>query len=373
MTVKTLVAEIVSRLWEQEIFGNSVLRWLIAAGVFAFVLIVLRGLQSFLRYRAKLVGERTGLTVWELVRSLTAATTIWFLLATSLYAGSLLLTLPPKLQSTLRVGEVTMLLLQTALWGNVALQFAMQQWAHRRLKQDPSSASYTAVIGYAARLILWSFILLLILENLGIQVTALLAGLGIGGVAVALAMQTILGDLFASMSILVDKPFVIGDFIIVGDLMGTVENIGLKTTRLRSLWGELLIFPNGDLLKSRIQNFKQMNERRVLFKIGVRYETPPDKLAALPGLIRKIIESQHSVRFDRAHFQGFSDSSLDFEIVYFVRSSDYNVYMDIQQAINLELVRLCAAEEIDFAHPTQIQYLPRGEDQNSTGPSKSSS
>jgi small-conductance mechanosensitive channel len=209
------------------------------------------------------------------------------------------------------------------------------------------------------RLALWSTVALLVLANLGIDVTAMVAGLGIGGIAVALAAQNILGDLFASASIVLDKPFVIGDFIIVGEDMGTVEHIGLKTTRVRSLSGEQLVFANNDLLKSRIRNFKRMNERRAAFGIGVTYQTPAEKLAAIPAMLREAVEAQSPTRFDRAHFKQYGDSALLFEVVYYVLSPDYNLYMDIQQAINLAVFRRFAEEQIEFAHPTYTVCLKK--------------
>lgn len=210
---------------------------------------------------------------------------------------------------------------------------------------------------FFGRLALWAAVLLLVLDNLGVQVTTLLAGLGIGGVAVALALQSILGDLFASVSILVDKPFEIGDFIIVGDLMGTVEHIGLKSTRVRSLSGEQIIFGNTDLLGSRIRNFKRMYERRVVFSIGVTYDTPYAKVAAIPGWIRALVEAQPDVRFDRAHLAKFGPSSLDYEVVYFVKRADYNLYMDRQQSIHLALLRRFEEEGVAFAFPTQTLHV----------------
>jgi len=217
------------------------------------------------------------------------------------------------------------------------------------------------LLNFAVRAVLWTGVLLLALDNLGVHVTTLITGIGIGGVAIALAIQNILGDLFASLSIILDKPFMIGDFIIVDDFLGTVEHIGLKTTRLRSLSGEQLVFANSDLLKSRIRNYKRMAERRIVFSIGVVYQTAPEKLAGITGFIRDIIEGQPQARFDRAHFKGFGSSSLDFEIVYWVTSPDYNLYMDIQQAINLALFRRLQSEGIEFAYPTQTLFLERQE------------
>jgi small-conductance mechanosensitive channel len=214
-------------------------------------------------------------------------------------------------------------------------------------------------LGFIVQMGLWSAVVLLALDNLGVDITALVAGLGVGGVAVALAVQNILGDLFASLAIVLDKPFVLRDFIIVGDLLGTVEHIGLKTTRVRALSGEQLIFSNADLLSSRIRNFGRMFERRVVFQIGVTYQTPRGKLEAIPGIIRDAITAQDGTRFDRSHFAAYGDFSLNFESVYYVLSPDYNRYMDIQQAINLRIHERFEAEEIEFAYPTQTLFLAR--------------
>jgi small-conductance mechanosensitive channel len=170
-------------------------------------------------------------------------------------------------------------------------------------------------------------------------------------------VQNILGDLFASLSIIMDKPFVIGDFIVVDDYMGTVEHVGIKTTRLRSLSGEQVIFSNGDLLKSRLRNYKRMRERRALFGFGVLYQTATETLKRIPFLIQKIIEAQPMARFERAHFKGFGDSSLDFEVVYWMLDPDFNKYMDTQQAINLALMQALAAEGVSFAFPSRSLYF----------------
>jgi small-conductance mechanosensitive channel len=198
---------------------------------------------------------------------------------------------------------------------------------------------------------------MLVLENLGVDISALVAGLGIGGIAVALAVQSILGDLLASLSILLDKPFVIGDYLSVDDLGGTVESIGLNSTRLTSLTGEQLVFSNKDLLQSRIRNFGRMEERRVLFRIGVVYGTPPEVVEKIPGMLRSAIESHELTRFERSHFKEFGDSALIFETVYFMTVPDYGTYMDVQQAVNLDMLRRFAAQGIEFAYPTQHLYL----------------
>lgn len=197
----------------------------------------------------------------------------------------------------------------------------------------------------------------MILDNLGVNITGLVAGLGIGGIAVALAVQNILGDLLASLSIVLDKPFVIGDFIVVDSLSGTIEHIGLKTTRIRSLSGEQLIFSNNDLLKTRIRNYKRMSERRIVFSFGIIYQTPTEKLKNVNKIVRDIIEKTENARFDRVHFKEYGDSSLNFEVVYFVIDPDYNIYMDVQESINLEIFRQFGEEGIEFAYPTQTLYV----------------
>ena len=215
------------------------------------------------------------------------------------------------------------------------------------------------VLRFVAKLTLWVLLLLMALENFGVNITALITGLGIGGVAVALALQNILGDLLASLSIVLDKPFVLGDSITVDTLTGTVESIGLKTTRLRAVSGEQLIFANSDLLKSRIRNWKRLAERRVVLTFGVPYDTPPDVIERIPGMVRALVEAQELTRFERAHLKGFGASSLDFEAVYWILTPEYGIYMDRQQAVNLGLLRAFEREGIDFASAAQALLVTR--------------
>jgi small-conductance mechanosensitive channel len=216
-------------------------------------------------------------------------------------------------------------------------------------------------VGFIARLGVWMIILLIALDTLGVDITALVAGLGVGGIAVALAVQNVLGDLFASVSIILDKPFVVGDFIVLDDLRGTVEYVGLKTTRIRSLSGEQLVVSNSDLLQSRIRNFKRMTERRVTFETGVVYGTPTAKLRDIPDLTRAAVESQSNARFDRCHFKTFGASALIYETVYFMTVPDMDAYMDTQQAINLALYERFEALELEFAFPTQTIFVKTDE------------
>lgn len=340
-------------------YGNTVRSWLFALLVMATVMVILRILTRVILRRLSAFAERTKTDLDDLVADLLGRTKFFFLLILSLYAATLVLTLPPVATRVIRTVAVIALLIQAAIWGSGFISFWLARHMKRKLVEDAASATTMSAIGFVGKLVLWSVILLLALDNLGVDITTLVAGLGIGGIAVALAVQNVLGDLFASLSIVLDKPFVIGDFIIVGDLMGTVEKIGLKTTRVRSLSGEQLVFSNNDLLQSRIRNYKRMFERRIVFHFGVTYQTPPEKLAVIPEMVREIIEAQEQTRFDRAHFKEYGDFSLNFEVVYYVKKPDYSIYMDIQQAINLAIYRRFQEEGIEFAYPTQTLYIEK--------------
>lgn len=279
-----------------------------------------------------------------------------------LYAATLPLPLPPLAQTLCRAAAVIAGVAQLAIWGDSMLDFGLDHTKKRRIQADPSSVTALGAFSFFGKLVLWAMLILLAVQMLGLSkyLTPLIAGIGIGGVAVAFALQKILSDIFCSVAILLDKPFVVGDFIVAGEHMGTIESIGIKTTRVRSLFGEEIIFPNADLVGCRIRNFKRMRERRALFSIGVTYATSSEKLQKIPQMIRSIIESKPKARFDRAHFQKYGDSALVFEIVYYVRDPDYNLYMDLQQAINLEIFSAFAKEGIEFAQPTQA-VLMRGQ------------
>jgi small-conductance mechanosensitive channel len=251
--------------------------------------------------------------------------------------------------------------LQVATWANVAITAIIKGRISATREEDPAEATTMAALGFLVRLVVWAVLILAALDNLGIEIAPLLAGLGVGGIAVALAVQNVLGDLFASLSIVLDKPFVIGDFIVVGDMAGTIENVGLKTTRVRSLSGEQLVFANSDLLDSRIRNYKRMFERRILFTIGVTYQTPREQLQRIPTMIREAVEAQENARFDRSHFKAYGNFSIDFETVYYVRLPDYNVYMDVQQDINLAIHEAFENEGLEFAYPTQTVIIEKAE------------
>ncbi|NOY85928.1 MAG: mechanosensitive ion channel family protein [Deltaproteobacteria bacterium] len=344
---------------ETIVLGNSVWRWITAAFV---LLIAYAGLgiciKAVVRYLGKL-AEKTETTLDDFfVDLLKVRTKRLFFFVFALYAGSLFLILPGRLALIITNAAIVSLAFQVGLWGNGVISYFISRRASRDADEQLNLEAYS-VITIIVRTVLWAAILLLALQHLGVKVTALVAGLGVSGIAVALAVQSILSDLFASLSIVFDRPFVIGDFIVVGELRGTVEHVGLKTTRLRSLSGEQLIFSNNDLLSSRIQNYRRMNERRVVFSLGVTYQTTAGKLEAIPGWIRDIIQSQENVRFDRTHFKNYGDFSLNYEIVYYVLDRDYTIYMEIQQAINLAIFRKFKEEGVDFAYPTQTLFVEK--------------
>jgi small-conductance mechanosensitive channel len=312
------------------------------------------------RYGGRLltrIAKRTGALWGDLLAGTVRATSLILLAPVALYAGFSVLDAPAQLARFIELATMLALLAQAGRWANRLTVLGMAQKMEAARERGAEGATALSLLTFAARVALWSLVLLVALDQLGFNVTALVAGLGIGGIAVALAAQNILGDLFASLSIVLDKPFVVGDFIVVDGLRGVVELVGIKTTRVRSLDGELLVFPNSDLMKSRIRNFRQMDERRVLFTVGVTYQTPPEKVRAIPGWLREAVQAQPKTRFDRAHFKEYGDSALAFEIVYYVLDRDYNLYMDVHQAINLVILDRFAREGVEFAYPTRTVHV----------------
>ncbi len=340
-------------------YGNTARSWLSALALLVAVLAVMWVVRSVLARRVGDFSKRTRTTVDDLIAELLSASRLFFLLAVSVYAASQMVILPSRVGAVVQGAVIVLVMLQVGIWGNQLVAYLVSHYVRFEKTEDASAAASRAALRFVGKLVLWTLVLLLILDNLGYQITTLIAGLGIGGIAVALAAQNILGDLFASLSIMLDRPFVVGDVIRVDPYVGTVEHIGLKTTRVRSVSGEQLIFPNTDLLTSRIRNFKRMEKRRVVFSLGVAYETPYDKLAAIPHMIREIIESRENVRFDRAHFKEFGDFSLNFEVVYHVLIPDFSVHMNTQHSINLALFKCFQEEDIQFAYPTQTVYFQR--------------
>jgi small-conductance mechanosensitive channel len=336
---------------------ETITPWLLAAAIATAVFVVLFLLRTFLAAQFKRISTHAKSDIWSVLQAAVRRTKLLFILIIAVFAGLLAVELPQSVRHIAQSVAVVSLLLQVGLWLAIALHVSVERYRERKLVEDPSEVTTLSLLKFFGRIVIWSLVTLLILDNLGVNITALIAGLGVGGIAVALALQTVLGDLFSSLAIVLDKPFVVGDFLIVGDLMGSVEYVGLKTTRVRSLSGEQLVFSNSDLLNSRIRNFGRMYERRVVFKIGVTYQTPREKLIKIPQIIREAVEKQDKIRFDRSHFFDYGNFSLNFESVYYVLGPDYNQYMDIQQAINLDIHEQFEKEGIEFAYPTQTLFI----------------
>jgi small-conductance mechanosensitive channel len=347
----------IEKIISQGFYNNPVQDWFFA---FLAMLVVWSLMGLFWKYVLKRLDKFASSTetiVDDAVVYALGKTNTWWMFLVGLYAGSRFLDLPEGLAHAIHVLTVLGIIVQGGLWFNAVISCMLERSRSRMIEKDPASVTMFSVIGFIGKFLLWSTVLLLVLDNLGFNITTLIAGLGVGGVAVALAVQNILGDLFASLSIVLDKPFSVGDFIVVDDMMGSVEHVGLKTTRVRSLSGEQLVFANSDLLSSRVRNYGRMYKRRVVFHIGVTYQTSREKLEIIPGILREAINAQNNTNFDRSNFQKYGDFSLIYETVYYVMSSDYNIYMDIQEAINLYIHRRFEEEGIVFAYPTQTIYV----------------
>lgn len=333
-----------------DVLGNSLFAWCLALALAIGVAALAVGFRGIVLYRLIRYAEGTATRFDDYLADALKKTKILLWIPVALFTGSLVLRLPVRVEKLLQYVALAAALLQVALWADQMIRSWLQSMLSR---WEPSKATTMSMLGFVARVLLWSVLFFMALDTFGFDITALIAGLGIGGIAVALAAQTILGDLLASLSIVFDKPFLIGDFIVVDDQMGTIEHIGIKTTRIRSLSGEQVVFSNADLLKSRIRNFKRMYERRVVFKIGIRYETPPPLIERTAQIIKDIVQAQPGTRLDRSHLQSFGEFALIFETVYHVLDPDYNVYMDTHHAIALALIRRFKEEGIEFAYPTQ--------------------
>jgi small-conductance mechanosensitive channel len=329
-------------------FGNSPQALLTAAGIAAGFLLFFWALIALTRRKLRHAATtETGVDDFFLLVS--RRTKLLLLILPALLLGARALELPKELARLLRLGAILSFVIQTALWASGVIDFWIHRYRKSRMETDPGAVMTVNVFRIGAIVAVWLVAALVAIGNLGFDVSALIAGLGIGGVAVALAVQNILGDLFASLSIVIDKPFVIGDAISVDEHAGTVEHIGLKTTRIRAAGGEQLIFSNGDLLKSRIRNFKRMTERRALMTIGLSHETSAEKLERVPLILRAIVEKQPRTRFDRAHLVNITAAAFEIELVFFVLSAEYGPFADTKQAVILDLVRAFSAEKIDLA------------------------
>ncbi len=346
----------------QEIyFSNRVIDYIIALAIFVISLlfiIVLKNLlikilSSFAQKSTTTIDDHFVEAFQKKIRTL--LTLLYF---GSFYLGIYQLKLPPLLEKIINISLVALLIFFGVRFLLSIINYFLESYW---IKKEVDSTKITAIKGIETflKIIIWTIAVIILLDNFGIEVSALVAGLGIGGIAIALAAQNILGDLFSYFIIFFDHPFEIGDFLIIGEYLGTIEHIGIKTTRIRSLGGEELIFSNTDLVNSRLRNYKRMRKRRVLFKFGVIYQTSLEQLKEIPVIVGEIIKQAPGAMLDRVHFASYGDFSLDFEVVYYVNGRDYNKYMDIQQEINFKMKEEFEKRGIEFAYPTQTVFLAK--------------
>ena len=344
-------------LLSQQVYGASVMRWLAAAATLAGVFVLLAGLRQLLIRQLGKLAARSETHIDDLAVELIRRTRLYFLLLLAVYAATRVVAIPTGAGRFLKGIAIILVLLQVGRWGNGLIGFFVQRYVRLRAANDGGARATIQAIGYGGQFVLWTLLLITALQNFGIDVTALVTGLGIGGIAIALAIQNILGDLFAALAIVLDKPFVVGDAIQVDNISGTIEHVGLKTTRIRALGGEQIIISNADLLKSRVRNYKRMEQRRAVFNLDLALDTPADKVSAVPSLVRRAIEAQPLARFDRCHWLTTEPTGIRLETVYFVLDPDYNKYADIQHAINLELLQRLRSDRIELGYVTRTMNL----------------
>jgi small-conductance mechanosensitive channel len=347
---------IIKEILNITFWGNSLEEYLIAAGIFLAGILIVFIFRKIFQKRIEKQTLSTKTRADDLLFMNMSKSIFPIMYLGTFYIATKYLNLSQTTSSILQSGGIiiiTFLVVRTIFIGiRLGLQYYLRHSQNGEQKELQLKGIQTLL-----NLIIWVIALVFVLDNLGVKITAVVAGLGIGGVAVALAAQTILGDLFNYFVIFFDKPFEIGDFIIIGDKLGVVEKIGIKTTRIRALGGEQMVFSNTDLTDSRVHNYKKMEKRRVVFKLSVIYQTPLEKLKEIKQIVREIIQNQEDVVFDRGHFATYGDFSLIFEFVYYLNGSDYNKYMDTQEAINLAIFEAFEREEISFAYPTQTVYM----------------
>ncbi len=342
---------------EYVVFGNTIQVYVLSLVMFMVVMTALRVMKMIVIKRLQNMAAKTATDIDDFVVGLFRHIGAGVYLLMGVYIASRSLVLAGSIDRVLNILFVGVLTFKAVQVLQDVVVFFLDKWMGRTETNDPTARVATKNLGIIVKVVLWIGGVLFLLDNLGIDVTAAVAGLGITGIAVALAAQTLLKDTFAAFCIFIDKPFRVGEFIIVGDLMGTVEYVGFKTTRIRSLGGEQLIFPNSDLTENRVRNFKRMEQRRIVFKFGVIYQTPVEKVKLIPDIVRRIVAENSNARLDRVHFMSYGDFALIYEVVFFVLKPDFQTYGDVQQYINIRLMEEFQKHKIEFAYPTQQIYV----------------
>ncbi len=341
---------------QKELLGNSVQSYLIALGIFVGLLIVFKVFKTIILIRIEKWAKKTKTDLDdELVKMIEGIPSLFYIVV-SLYIAIWFVAVHPTVDKVTTAFLVILIIFWATGAASNLVEYLLYKFSKKEDKKREKTSTYFA-ISLIVKIVLWSTGLLLILANLGIDITALVASMGIGGIAIALAAQNILSDLFSSFSIYFDKPFEIGDYIVVGDQSGTVKRIGLKTTRVEALQGEEIVFSNRELTSAQVRNFKKMKKRRIVFGFGVTYDTPTKSLKKIPKMFKDIFKKTKLVDLDRVHFKDFGDFSLNYEVVYFIKSGAYADYMDAQQTINLAIMDAFAKEGIEMAFPTQTIYV----------------
>jgi small-conductance mechanosensitive channel len=340
----------------QSYFGNTIETYLVALGILIGSIILIKIFKSIVLYRLKKWADKTETTLDDFLIKGIEKSIVPLLYYGAFYAGITSLTLNAQTKRIIEIVSLVLLTFFIVRFISSTIMFTLTYFIKKQERGEEKARQLRGMT-VLINIFVWVLGIVFLMDNLGFNISAVVAGLGIGGIAIALAAQAILGDLFSYFVIFFDRPFEIGDLINVGDKTGTVEYTGIKTTRIRALSGEQLVFSNTDLTNSRIHNFKKMQERRVVFKLGVIYQTPAAQLEQIPKILRGIIEKHNDVRFDRGHFATYGDFSLNFEFVYFIIGSDYVKYMDTQQSINLEVYREFENRKIEFAYPTQTLFV----------------
>jgi len=343
-------------IMELVFLENSIADYLICVGLFLAAFVMIKIFQYFIIRRLKKWAEKTSTTIDDFLLKIIQRLILPLAYFGVFYMSVNTLSLHPLFKKSIDIVGMAILMIFAARAALSIMSYGFDLYFAKRGKDVTSDRSLTGILA-VLKVIVWALAIVVFLDNLGFKISAVIAGLGIGGIAIALAAQAVLGDLFSYFSILFDRPFEVGDFIILDEYLGTIEHIGIKTTRIRSLGGEQVILSNTDLTSSRVRNYKRMGKRRVVFKLGVTYQTSLEQLKIMPGIIEKVIKKVKNTTFDRAHFFSYGDFSLVFEVVYYVMSRDYNVYMDIQQVINFDIKKEFDARDIEFAYPTQTLYL----------------
>lgn len=346
----------IQELLDRVYYHNTVQTYLIALGIIVLGLLLVKAFRRFIIVRAERWTARTTTRIDDFIIDSIDRFGIPALYLGAIGVGINFLVLPGRVEDILRIAATVAFTFLAIRFVSNTLLLLLQSWV-RHQSEGEEKVRQLGGIMLIINVIIWGVGLLFLFSNLGYDVTAIIAGLGVGGIAIALAAQNILGDLFNYFVIFLDRPFEVGDFVVVDDKNGVIEKIGIKTTRVKTLSGEQLVFANSDLTKSRIHNFKRMQQRRVLFRIKVTYQTAFEHIKAMPELLKSIILEQELTRFDRAHFATYGESSLEFEVVYYVLDSDYNKYMDVNQAINLRIFEEFSRREIDFAYPTRTLFV----------------